>query len=81
MNEQPFRVEEASIAGIQAAIIAGRTTCVDIVQQYLARVRAFNGVATMLVTEDGEEITTGPLTRSAPLLCEFNPAPYDCITR
>jgi hypothetical protein len=35
----------------------------------------------VLVTEDGEEITTGPLTRSAPLLCEFDPAPYDCITR
>jgi Asp-tRNA(Asn)/Glu-tRNA(Gln) amidotransferase A subunit family amidase len=60
MNEQPFRVEEASIAGIQAAIIAGRTTCVDIVQQYLARVRAFNGVATMLVTEDGADVPAAP---------------------
>jgi hypothetical protein len=35
----------------------------------------------VLVTEDGTPITTGPLTRSAPLLCEFDPAPYDCITR
>ena len=53
MSEQSFRVEEASIDDIQAAIRDGRTTCVEIVQQYVARVRAFNGVGTALVTEDG----------------------------
>ena len=60
MSERPFRVEEASIDGIQGAIRAGRTTCVEIVQQYLARVRAFNGVATVLVTEDGEPVPEAP---------------------
>lgn len=56
MTEQPFRVEEASIDDIQDAIRSGRTTCVEIVQQYLERIRAFNGVATMLVTEDGADV-------------------------
>jgi len=60
MSQQPFRIEEASIEDIQAAILAGRTTCVDIVHQYLARVRAFNGVATVLVTEDGADIPAAP---------------------
>ena len=32
---------------------SGRTTCVAVVQHYIDRVRAFNGVASMLVTEDG----------------------------
>jgi len=38
------------------AIKAGRTTCVEVVQQYLERVRAYNGVASMLVTEDGATV-------------------------
>jgi len=48
-----FRIEEATIDALHAAIRAGRTTCVDIVQQSIARCRAFNGVASMLVTGDG----------------------------
>ena len=45
-----FRVEEATIGGLHEAIRADETTVVDVVQQYIARVRAFNGVASMLVT-------------------------------
>jgi amidase len=48
-----FRVEEATIDDLQDAIKSGATTCVAIVRQYIDRVRAFNGVASMLVTEDG----------------------------
>ena len=55
-SEQPFQLEEATIEELHAAIRAGKITCVEIVQHYLARVRAFNGVASMLVTEDGEAI-------------------------
>jgi amidase len=64
-----FRVEEASIDDIQAAIRAGRTTCVEIVQQYLERVRAFNGVATVLVTEDGSDVppATGVVRGGTPI--------------
>src|SRR5688572_23849603 len=49
----PFRLEEATIDGLHRAIQAGETTCVDVVKRYIERVRAFNGVASMLVTQDG----------------------------
>jgi len=52
----PFRLEESTITELHLAIQAGATTCLDVVQNYLKRVRAYNGVASMLVTEDGEEI-------------------------
>jgi Asp-tRNA(Asn)/Glu-tRNA(Gln) amidotransferase A subunit family amidase len=52
-ESQSFRVEEATIADLHRAITSGRTTCVDVVRQYIARARAFNGVATVLVTADG----------------------------
>ena len=49
----PFQLEEATIAQLHDAIRAGETTCVKVVEHYLARVRAFNGVASQLVTRDG----------------------------
>ncbi|HEV8679019.1 MAG TPA: amidase family protein [Stellaceae bacterium] len=52
----PFRLEEATIAELHAAIRAGRTTCVAVVKQYIARAKAFNGVASLLVTEDGAAV-------------------------
>jgi amidase len=60
MNEptaaMPFRLEEATIEELHAAIRAGRTTCVEVVDGYLARARAYNGVASLIVTKDGAEI-------------------------
>lgn len=50
---EPFRLEEATIAELHAAIRAGQTTCVAVVEGYLARARAFNGPCSLLVTEDG----------------------------
>ena len=38
----PFRVEEATIAGIHDALRSGRTTCRDIVGQYLARIDRYD---------------------------------------
>ncbi len=38
----PFRIEEASIAGIHAAMKAGRLTCRGLVEQYLARIEAYD---------------------------------------
>ncbi len=55
-HDQPFRVEEATIAELHQAIREGRTTCVDVVKQYIERVRAYNGVASMLVTQDGAPV-------------------------
>jgi Asp-tRNA(Asn)/Glu-tRNA(Gln) amidotransferase A subunit family amidase len=38
-----FRVEEATLADIQAALREGRITTVGLVEQYLKRVKAYNG--------------------------------------
>jgi amidase len=67
--EKPFRLEEATIEELHAAIRSGQTTCVAVVQHYLARVRAYNGVASVLVTEDGAPIpaVTGAVRAQAPL--------------
>ncbi|MGH7343610.1 MAG: amidase family protein [Candidatus Rokuibacteriota bacterium] len=52
-QDEPFRLDEATIDELHTAIKAGRTTCVAVVQHYIDRVRAYNGVASLLVTEDG----------------------------
>lgn len=49
-----FILEEATIEDLHRAIRAGETTCVAVVEHYIKRVRAFNGPASMLVTEDGK---------------------------
>jgi amidase len=69
-DEAPaFRLEEATIDDLQAAIRDGRATCVSVVEHYLARVRAFNGVASLLVTEDGAPVApaTGAVRAGARL--------------
>jgi amidase len=69
VTQETFRLEEATIDDLHDAIRAGRTTCVDVVKHYLARVRAFNGVASLLVTEDGAPVApaTGTVRGGAPL--------------
>src|SRR5919201_2114443 len=59
-HEKPFRLEEATIEELHAAIRSGQITCVEIVQHYLDRARAYNGVASALVTEDGASIPEAP---------------------
>jgi Asp-tRNA(Asn)/Glu-tRNA(Gln) amidotransferase A subunit family amidase len=68
-NQTPFRVDEATIEELHRAIQAGRTTCVAVVQQYLARARAYNGVCSLLVTKDGASIpeAMGTVRAGAPL--------------
>jgi amidase len=51
-----FRLEEATIGELHQAIQAGSASCLAVVQQYIKRVCAYNGVASMLVTEDGADI-------------------------
>ena len=51
-----FRLEEATIEQLHAAIKAGEVTCVQIVQRYIDRARAYNGVASALVTEAGTPV-------------------------
>ena len=44
-RRKSFRLEEATIDEMHAAIRAGEVTCVEIVHRYIDRARAFNGVA------------------------------------
>jgi Asp-tRNA(Asn)/Glu-tRNA(Gln) amidotransferase A subunit family amidase len=69
MADQPFRVEEATIDDLHRAIRAGQTNCVAVVEQYLARMRAYNGVASQLVTQDGAKVeaVTGAVRAGSPL--------------
>lgn len=62
MTDEQFRLEEATIADLQRALQAGQTTCVEIVQGYIDRVRAYNGVSSLLVTEDGAPAPEAPGT-------------------
>ena len=56
MTDKAFRLEETTIDDLHRAIREGRTTVVAVVQHYLARVRAYNGVASALVTQDGAPV-------------------------
>ena len=64
-----FRIEEASIAGIQNAIRAGQTSCKQVVQAYIERAKAYNGVCTELLTMDGAPIpaSAGMVRAGAPI--------------
>ncbi|MGE0253651.1 MAG: amidase family protein [Alphaproteobacteria bacterium] len=68
-RKSSFRLEEATIAEMHAAIRAGEITCVQIVQHYIDRARAYNGVASMLVTADGGDVApaAGTVRAGAPL--------------
>src|SRR5271166_3598771 len=68
-GQDPFRLEEATIDELHEAIKAGKTTCVAVVQHYLDRVRAYNGVANLLVTPDGASVAAaaGMVRAGAPL--------------
>ena len=52
-----FQVEEATIADLHQAITEGRTTCVQVVEQYIARIKKYNGPSSLLVTKDGADIS------------------------
>src|SRR5262245_47406786 len=41
--KEPFQIEEATISGIQSAIMAKQITTVELVNLYLARIKAYNG--------------------------------------
>jgi amidase len=66
---QGFRVEESTIADVHKAIQSGTTTCKGVVQAYLDRVKAYNGMCTALVTKDGKNIPSakGTMRAGAPL--------------
>src|SRR5262245_23771792 len=67
--KKPVRLEETTIDEMHAAIRTGEITCGQIVQHYINRARAFNGVASALVTEDGAPVpqAMGTVRAGAPL--------------
>jgi amidase len=65
-----FQVEEATIESIHSAIKSGQTTCRQVVQAYVDRAKAYNGICTALVTPDGARIAAakGYVRSGAPLV-------------
>ena len=59
-GQTPFVLEEATIASVQDAIRQGSVTCVGVVQGYLNRAKAYNGVSNALLTADGADIPAPP---------------------
>jgi amidase len=59
-TDASFHLEEATIADLHQAIRDGRTTCLEVVRRYIDRVRAYNGLASMLVTNDGAPVCESP---------------------
>ena len=69
VQNNTFSLEEATFDELHAAIKSGQTTCVAVVQQYIDRAGAYNGVASLLVTEDGAAVpqSTGTMRAKAAL--------------
>src|ERR1700739_2923375 len=55
-----FYIQEAPIDDLHRAIREGQTTCRGLVQLYINRAKAYNGVADELVTKDGAPIPPAP---------------------
>lgn len=64
-----FQIEEATIGDIQTAIQKKRTTCKQVVEAYIERAKAYNGICTALVTENGADVQAvkGYVRAGAPL--------------
>src|SRR4051794_11573023 len=77
---EPFRLEEATIAQLHAAIRDGRTTVVSVVAQYIDRAKAYTGVCPLLVTETGCRAPPPPGTARAGAPLSFPTEPVAAAT-
>ena len=59
-HAQQFHLQETTIDDIHRAIRSGQVTCKGLVQMYLNRAKAYNGVPDELVTKDGAPIPAAP---------------------
>lgn len=68
-NAQAFEIEEATIPALHAAIKKGEITCKGVVEAYVARAKAYNGICTALLTADGGRVppAKGYVRAGAPL--------------
>ena len=67
--KKTFVLEEATIDELHQAIRSGRTTCAAVVHHYIARARAYTGVASALDTLDGADVAPsyGTVRAQSPL--------------
>ena len=70
-QESPFQLVEATIADVHRAIQQGQMTCRGLVEAYVSRARAYNGVSDRLVTRDGSPVKAVPGTVRARAPLEF----------
>jgi Asp-tRNA(Asn)/Glu-tRNA(Gln) amidotransferase A subunit family amidase len=68
-QEGPFKLEEATISGVHKAIQSGQISCRGLVEAYVDRAKAYNGVSNALVTKDGAPVppAAGTVRAGAPL--------------
>jgi Asp-tRNA(Asn)/Glu-tRNA(Gln) amidotransferase A subunit family amidase len=59
-QQSRFHLQEATIDDLHRAIRDGQITCRGLVQFYVNRAKAYNGVSDMLVTKDGAPIPPAP---------------------
>ena len=55
-----FQLQEATIDSIHKAIQSGETTCKQVIEGYVARARAYDGICALPVTADGAKIPKVP---------------------
>ena len=59
-QQSRFHLQEATIDDVHRAIRNGQITCRGLVQLYINRAKAYNGVSDVLVTKDGAPIPPAP---------------------
>ena len=59
-RQSRFHLQEATIDDVHQAIRNGQITCRGLVQLYINRAKAYNGVSDVLVTKDGAPIPPAP---------------------
>ncbi|MGA7794866.1 MAG: amidase family protein, partial [Candidatus Acidiferrales bacterium] len=59
-QQSRFHLQEATIDDLHRAIRDGQVTCRGVVQLYINRAKAYNGVSNVLVTKDGASIPPAP---------------------
>ncbi|MDB4977256.1 MAG: amidase, Asp-tRNAAsn/Glu-tRNAGln amidotransferase subunit [Myxococcaceae bacterium] len=78
---KPFHLQEATISDVHHAIKTGQITCRGIVEAYLERAKAYNGVCTKLVTADGAPIAPaqGAVRAETPLVFPTETVPISSM--
>src|SRR6266566_3008525 len=59
-QQSRFHLQEGTIDDVHRAIRDGQITCRGLVQLYINRAKAYNGVSSLLVTKDGAPIPPAP---------------------